>query len=227
MKRLSVIGAVSLAVIASGAWLMNNPQSNSASGFLFSAANAQESADAVEIDTSTIVEMSMGSSDAPVTIVEYASYTCPHCANFHKTTFKELKSTYIDTGKVHFIYRDVFFDRFGLWASMVARCGGQERFFGISDLVYEQQSDWLAGGQDPTLIADNLRKIGKVAGLGEDQIEACLLDNTKAQTLVAWYQENAEADNVRSTPTLVIDGESRGNMSFADLSKIIDEKLGE
>ena len=226
MNRLSVIGAVTLAAVAGSAWWMQNPQTTPASDLTFSA-NAQESDEVAEIDTSSIIEMSLGSSDAPVTIVEYASFTCPHCASFHKGTFKQLKEAYIDTGKVHFIYRDVYFDRFGLWAAMVARCDGQERFFGISDLIYNQQSEWLAGGSDPALIADNLRKIGKVAGLEEDQLDACLNDNAKAQNLVAWYQENAEADSVRSTPTLVIDGKTNGNMSFSDLAEIIDEKLGE
>ena len=119
-------------------------------------------------DTSQIVEMTMGPEDAKVTIIEYASFTCPHCANFHKGPLKQLKAEYIDTDKVHFIYRDVYFDRFGLWASMVARCGGPEKFFGISDMIYEQQGEWTQG--EPAAIADNLRRIGKVAGLEPDAV---------------------------------------------------------
>ena len=92
----------------------------------FGMAEAQ-SADAAEIDKSLVVEMALGAEDAPVTVIEYASFTCPHCRNFHQNTFKQVKENYVDTGKVRFIYREVYFDRFGLWAGMVARCGGPEK----------------------------------------------------------------------------------------------------
>ena len=88
--------------------------------------------------------------NAPVTVVEYASYTCPHCADYHEGPFRKLKSEYIDTGKVRFIYREVYFDRYGLWASMVARCE-PAKFFGITDLIYKSQKDWVRAGG--TLIA--------------------------------------------------------------------------
>ncbi|MCV6596309.1 MAG: DsbA family protein, partial [Mangrovicoccus sp.] len=157
-----------------------------------SAAKAQE--------TPEIAEMSLGDPDAPIKIVEYASFTCGHCANFHATVFQELKKNYIDTGKVYFTHREVYFDRFGLWAGMVARCGGEMRYFGISEMLYAGMKDWLGKG-DPAEVADNLRRIGKTAGLPEDQLEACLADNDNAQALVAWYQENAQADGIDSTPT--------------------------
>jgi len=180
---------------------------------------------AQDADTSQITEMTMGPADAKVTIIEYASFTCPHCANFHTGPLKELKTDYIDTDKVHFIYRDVFFDRFGLWASMVARCGGEEKFFGISDMLYEQQREWTNG--QPAEIADNLRRIGKVAGIEPDALDACLNDEAKAKALVAWYQENAEAHEVNSTPTLIINEQKYSNMAYDELKGIIDEKLAE
>lgn len=172
-----------------------------------------------------ITEMTMGPEDAKVTIIEYASFTCPHCANFHTGPLKELKTDYIDTDKVHFIYRDVYFDRFGLWASMVARCGGEEKFFGISDMLYEQQREWTNG--QPAEIAENLRRIGKVAGIEPDALDACLNDEAKAKALVAWYQENAEAHEVNSTPTLIINEQKYSNMAYDDLKAIIEEKLAE
>jgi protein-disulfide isomerase len=175
-------------------------------------------------EPASVVEMVLGSNDAPITVVEYASFTCPHCANFHATVMPSLKAEYIETGKVKFIYRDVYFDRFGLWASMVARCE-PTRFFGVSDMLYSQQKDWIAGG-DPALIADNLRKIGKVAGLTEEQLNTCLTDGAKAEALVAWWEANSTADEINSTPSLIIDGEKHSNMSFADLKAILDKKLG-
>ena len=223
MKRFFVAGAVGLVVAAGAAFWVTGPQGSKTTELPYGAVNAQEAAD---VDTSSIVEMTLGAADAKVTVVEYASFTCPHCANFHNGPFKQLKADYLDSDQIHFIYRDVYFDRFGLWASMVARCGGEERFFGISDMLYTQQKDWIGSG-DPGEISANLRKIGKVAGLGEDQIEACLTDNDKAKTLVAWFQKNADADAVQSTPTLIINGEKYSNMNYGDLKAIIDEKLAE
>jgi len=189
--------------------------------------DAATSTQAADVDTSSIVEMTMGPEDAKVTIIEYASFTCPHCANFHKGPFQQLKADYIDTDQVHFIYRDVYFDRFGLMAAQIARCGGKERFFGIADMLYTQQRDWIAGGDDPAKITQNLRKIGKVAGLGEEQLDACLTDKTRAETLVAWYSQNAEADNIRATPSFIINGEPYSNMSYGDFKEVIDAALAE
>ena len=223
MNKLIAIGALGLAVAAGATFWTTSSQSPSATALPTGAVNAQE---AGEYDTSSIVEMTLGAEDAKVTVIEYASYTCPHCANFHKGPFKELKAEYLDNDQIQFIYRDVYFDRIGLWAAMVARCGGPERFFGISDMLYNQQQEWIGSG-DPVEISNNLRRIGKVAGLGEEQIEACLTDDTKAKTLLTWFQQNAEADNVDSTPTLIINGEKHSNMRYADLKAIIDEKLAE
>ncbi len=173
-----------------------------------------------------IYEMTLGSEDAKVTVMEYASFTCPHCASFHESTFKELKANYIDTGKVRFVYRDVYFDRPGLWAAMVARCDGPDRFFGIADMLFNQQRDWVSGS-DPVAIADKLRKIGKVAGMSEEKLEACLTDADKAEALYTWFEANTEADGVTSTPSLVINGETHGNMSYADLSELLEKELAE
>lgn len=221
MDRRVFIGAGAglLAVGGATAWLNTGPSSTQLPAI--GAANAQDAAD---VDISGIVEMTLGDIDAPIKVIEYASFTCPHCATFHLSTLKQLKTEYVDTGKVHFTYRDVFFDRFGLWASMMARCAGPERFFGISDMLYEQQRDWLAGG-DPATIVAALRKIGKVAGLTDEDLDTCMSDGDKAKALVAWYQQKAGAHEINSTPSLIIDEEKFSNMSFDDLSKIFDEKL--
>lgn len=224
MNRLILVGAVGLAISAGAILWQSRGAPAPSTDLPFGAVNAQEAAD---VDTSSIVEMTMGPEDAKVTVVEYASFTCPHCARFHLDQGKKLKADYVDTDLVRFIYRDVFFDRPGLWASMVARCGGEEKFFGISDMIYSQQSEWTADRDDPVQMANSLRKIGKVAGLSDEQLEVCLNDNDKAKTLVAWYQKNAEADNIRSTPSLIINGTQYDNMSYDELKVIIDEKLAE
>jgi protein-disulfide isomerase len=180
-------------------------------------AGAQESAD--------VSEMTLGQPDAPVTVVEYASFTCPHCASFHQGPLQELKAEYVESGQVRFVYREVYFDRYGLWASMVARCGGEDRFFGIADMLYDKQSEWTDG--EPAAVADNLRRIGKLAGLSAESVDACLNDRDTAQALVAWYQQNAEADGVTSTPTLLINGEKHSNMPYDELVTLIEAELGE
>ncbi len=184
-------------------------------------------AQAQEVDTSGIADMTLGDPDAPVTVIEYASYTCPHCARFHESAFKDLKRDYIDTGKVHFIYREVYFDRFGLWASIVARCGegAENRFFGISEMLYAQQGDW-ARQDDPAAIVERLRRIGKTAGLTDAELDQCLTDADNAQALYARWQAFADEDGIESTPSFIIDGRKYSNMPYNEMSDLIDTAVG-
>ncbi|MDD9739349.1 MAG: DsbA family protein [Marinovum algicola] len=223
MKRMIPASLLALVLLAGGGWWLLN-QGAGSTAIPAGALDAQEASE--DVDTSTIKEMVLGAEDAPVTVIEYASYTCPHCANFHAGPYKNLKADYIDTGKIKFVYREVYFDRYGLWASMVARCGGEERFFGITDLIYKGQSDWVASG-DPATIVGELRKIGRLAGLNDEALESCLQDGDKARTLVAWFEENAKADDISSTPSFVIDGELYTNMPYSEFQAILDEKLGD
>ena len=230
-KSLVLIAAVAALGIGAAAWVAlprltggGAPQSTQAESF--SAPMAAEAQTAADVDTSTIVEMTLGAADAPVEVIEYASFTCPHCADFHTNVFPQLKADYVDTGKVRFVYREVYFDRLGLWASMVARCGGEERFFGIVEMLYGQQAAWVTAGE-PADIVEALRRIGRTAGLTNEQLDACLSDGQTAQTLVAWYQENKEEHDVRATPSFVIDGEKVSNMPFADFAALLDGKLGD
>ncbi|MBL4919099.1 DsbA family protein [Szabonella alba] len=171
-----------------------------------------------------VPDLVLGNPDATVTVTEYASYTCPHCATFHDAVFKPLKRDYIDTGKIRFVYREVLFDRYGLWAAMVARCGGEMRYFGIQEMLYKQQQEWAAS-DNPNEVVENLRRIGRVAGLEDAQLEACLSDGAMAQAMVNKHETDAAADNITSTPSLVINGVKHGNMSFAELSGLIDAEL--
>lgn len=225
MMRWITVASVAVGALAAGWYLSGGfgPTGALPVDALVSPANAQEAAE--EVDTSTITEMQIGNLDAPVTVIEYASYTCPHCARFHDGPYKQLKADFIDTGMVNFIYREVYFDRYGLWASAIARCAGPERFFGITDLIYKGQAEWTRAG-DPPQIVEELRKIGRLAGLDGDQIEACLQDGQKLRTLVAWYQENAAADAIESTPSFVINGTRYSNMAYGELKTVIEEAAG-
>jgi protein-disulfide isomerase len=167
---------------------------------------------------------SLGSPDAPIKMVEYASYTCPHCADFHAAVFKNLKAEYIDTGKVQFTLREVYFDRYGLWAAMVARCGGEMRYFGIHDMLFDKQKEWAAS-QDPMEVVNNLKAIGLAAGLDQAALDACLNDQAKAEELIKQFETNMAADGVKGTPTIFINGEMHSNMAWEDLKSLLDAKL--
>jgi len=181
---------------------------------------------AQEAEAPVIVDMVRGSEDAAVEVIEYASYTCPHCATFHADQYQSLKTNYIDTDRVRFIYREVYFDRPGLWASMIARCpGDQDFFFAFTELLYQEQRNWLGSG-DPAIIVDELRRLAKTAGLDDAALDACLADAAKAEALFGWFQENAERDGINSTPSFMIDGEKYSNMAYDDFAAILDEKLG-
>jgi len=174
-------------------------------------------------ETITVNEMVLGNEDATVTLMEYASFTCPHCASFHKDTFPQLKENYIDTGKIKFVFRDVYFDRFGLWASMIARCD-DTKFFGVSDMLFKRQADWSRAGTPADVIAE-IRKIGLLAGLTNEAMDACLNDQKMAEALVARFQETTGEHEVSSTPTLVINDKNEGNMSYPSLAALLDTAL--
>ena len=185
------------------------------------AASAEEASEAIK----PIAEMVQGDLDAPIEIIEYASFTCPHCATFHADVYPKLKINYIDKGLVKFIYREVYFDKYGMWASMIARCAGADRFFGMTDQIYRKQSNWARAESDVAIVTQ-LRKIGLLAGLDESQLSACLQDGVKLRALVEWYSENAKRDEIKSTPTLIINGEKHSNQSYEQLTEILDEILG-
>lgn len=171
-----------------------------------------------------VLEMVKGADDAPVTVVEYASFTCPHCARFHTSVFPEIRANFIDTGKVRFVMREVYFDRFGLWAGMLARCAGPDRYFGVVDLLFERQSEWVRGS-DPAVIVDSLYAIGRQAGMKNEDMEACMQDGDFAKALVAEYQKNAEADDVRGTPSFIINGNKQENVSYSEFEAVLNAAL--
>ncbi|MBY6155064.1 DsbA family protein [Vannielia litorea] len=223
MNSKILYSAVFAVAIAAGTYFAISRTSTPAGTGFDLAAQAQT---ATDVDTSGIAEMTLGEESAPVKVIEYASFTCPHCASFHQNVFKKLKENYIDTGKVHFTYREIYFDKPGLWAGMVARCAGPVRYFGLSDAIYKEQTEWLKT-RDLAGIHGDLRKLAIKSGLGAEQVDACLADAEKAQALYAVFLKNAEADDISSTPSFIIDGEKHTNMSYDDFAAILDEKIGE
>ncbi len=187
-------------------------------------ATAQESGTAEAPAAIEITDFSQGSPDATVEVIEYASFTCPHCATFHANVYPQLKADYIDTGKIRFTYREVYFDRYGLWAAMIARCGGEMRYFGIADMIFDQQKEWAAS-DDPAVVVENLKKIGRTAGLDDATMDACLKDGAKAEAMVKHYQETSTADGLQGTPSFMIGGSLHSNMSYDEMKALIDAEL--
>src|SRR3954447_771370 len=167
-----------------------------------------------------IGEMALGPDHAKVTVVEYASASCPHCANFYKTTFQELKKQYIDTGKIRFVFREFPHNDAALAAFMVARCAPKERYFPLIDTFFRTQDSWL---QNP---AEGLFKIAQLAGFTKASFDACLKNEEVAKGILA-VRDKAESDfGVQGIPTFFVNGqELDGEASLKDFQKIIDAQL--
>ena len=160
-------------------------------------------------------DRSLGKDDAPVTIVEYASMTCPHCAHFHETTYPELKKRYIDTGKVRFIFREFPLDQLAAAAFMLARCGGKERYFPMVETLFQQQRTWAVQRPLQPLMA-----ISKQAGLSEAGFNECLKNQQVLDGIEDVRQRAANKFNVQSTPTFFVNGKQlRGAATLAEFEK--------
>ena len=170
------------------------------------------------------LDMVKGNSDAKVTIVEYASFTCPHCATFHKEIFPQLREQYIDTGKVKFIYREVYFDAPGLWGGLLARCVSPKKYFGVVDLLYKKQSKWASGSTEKEIL-NELFSIGRQIGMEDEQINKCMQNKEKSLKMIDAYLENSKIDKISSTPSLVINGKLLKPNNFDDLAAEIDKIL--
>jgi protein-disulfide isomerase len=163
----------------------------------------------------------LGKDDAPVTIVEYASMTCPHCAHFHETTYPELKKKYIDTGKVRFIFREFPLDPIAAGASMLARCADKDKFFPMIETLFQLQRQWAVEKPIPPLMA-----IAKQAGFTEQSFNACISNKKMLDQIQAEQKRASEKFGVNSTPTIFVNGKKQnGAVSIEDLSKVIDPLL--
>jgi protein-disulfide isomerase len=165
----------------------------------------------------------LGSEDAKVTVIEYASMTCPHCAHFHTTTFPEFKQKYIDSGKVRFTLREFPFDPLAVAAFMLARCNGNDKYYPMVDLLFTQQKSWT-GTANPV---ESLLTTVKQAGFTQESFEACL-KNQSIYDAVNTVRERAEkVFGVDSTPTFFINGQKQsGALSLEELDKILTPLLG-
>lgn len=163
----------------------------------------------------------LGPDNAPVTIIEYASLTCPHCAHFENTTYPELKKKYIDTGKVRYIFREFVLNPLDAGASMLAHCVDKDKYFPLVETLYQKQDQWVVQKPLPPLL-----EIAKQAGFTQESFEACLKNQKVLDGIEAVRDRAAEKFGVNSTPTFFINGQiHRGDMTLDELDKLIQPFL--
>lgn len=189
---------------------------------LISEAFAQNATDVAK--PVSLPDMALGPKDAAVTVTEYASMTCPHCAAFTEQVFPKIKEAFIDTNKIRFVFREFPLDIKAAAGSMLARCIAKEdsgKYFAVIDMLFKQQNDWVMKDTAATLT-----RIGKQAGLSQQAVEECLKDQALLDKIAADQKYANEVLKVNSTPTFFINGEMlKGETSFEEFSKKITPLL--
>jgi protein-disulfide isomerase len=216
MRNILIVagGAVAVVAIAAGVYFGTRPP----------AAGPAPTAVAAAPDKSALLSVQpndhvLGDPKAPITVIEYASLTCPHCAHFDTQILPEIKKKWIDTGKVKLIYRDFPLDQVAAKAAQIAECAGNERYFGVIDLIFRGQPTWATASDPVAELAKPLR----IAGLGEKEIKECLANDAKANEVVA-EAKGGEILGVNSTPTLFIDGKLyQGARSVEELDGLFNK----
>lgn len=168
-----------------------------------------------------MTEMVLGDPNAPVTIIEFASLTCPHCADFDVNRLPDLKTEYIDKGLVKLIFRDYPLDGLALRAAQIARCAGPDKYFAYIDAFFRQQAQWLT--ETPL---DDMKRIARFTGMSSSEIDACLENKEIQQGIVKMMQDANAALNVASTPTFIVgDTQFSGTRELSHYEGLIDAEL--
>lgn len=166
----------------------------------------------------------IGATDSPVTIVEYASMSCGHCAEFHKTIYPKLKADYIDTNKVRFIFREFPLDIKAAAGAMLARCVGKDdpkKYHAVVDILFATQNDWVLKET-----SEQLRRVAKQAGMSDDAFNACLANQSMLDAMKKGQDDAYEKFKVDSTPTFFVNGTKlKGGATLEDFRKLIDPNL--
>lgn len=196
-------------------------------------AQPAETVDTIKADDTTTKKVELkdddrvlGKADAPVTILEYASFTCSHCADFHEETMPLIKRDYIATGKAKYVYRDFPLDRMSLDAAVMARCADKERYFGLTQMLFKNQTNWSGSPQ----YLKALRQIGAIAGLPPEKFEACMADEKLRKDILESRVDAEKTYGINSTPTFIVFGKDgqetlKGNQPYKVFRETLD-RLG-
>jgi protein-disulfide isomerase len=208
MRNILIVagGVVAVAAIAFGVYFGTRPSSPGP----VPVAVAQDKTSLLAIQANDHV---LGDPKAPITLIEYASFTCPHCAHFSVAVLPDVKKKWIDSGKVKLIYRDFPLDQTALKAAQLAECAGRDKYFGVIDVIFSTQAKWAVASDPIGELAKSLR----IAGMGDAEVKACLANDAVANGVIADYR-SGETLGVSSTPTLFINGEQfKGARSVEEL----------
>ncbi len=226
-RRHVLLGAAAVAAIAVAgggyfAWSRKAPEASPAMPTTLASATPTTDGAGEDIMTAgPLGEQSIGNANAPVTVIEYASMTCPHCAHFHETVFPEFKKQFIDTGKVRFIFREFPLDPLAAAGFMLARCGDKDKFFPMIETLFAQQKDWVV--QKPL---EPLLAIAKQAGFTKESFDACLANQKILDGIEEVRTRAAQKFQVTSTPTFFVNGKIlRGAPTMEELTKQIEPLL--
>jgi protein-disulfide isomerase len=205
---LYIIAALVLVAILGGAFY-----------FLRDTTPSDEALASKLLEPGPLEDISLGKADAPNTIIEYASMTCGHCANFHTNVFPELKEKYIDTGQVRFILREFPLDGLATAAFMIARCSGNDRYYPMVDGLFETQKNWAVQGAEGK---EKLLLVAKQAGFSQERFDQCLADKELFDKIVEVRQRGHEEFEVDSTPTFFINGKRlRGGQDIKQFDVVL------
>lgn len=187
-----------------------------------SAKTEEPTASAEELFKISPNDMVVGDKNAKVTVIEYASLTCSHCADFHKNTYPEIKAKYIDTGKIKFVNRPFPLDEQSLRAAMLATCAGKEKFHKFIDVMFSTQANWAYNKNYLEVLAN----IGKLGGLTGADFDKCMADKTLEDRIMLEKLNASKVLAVRATPSFFINGQPyKGAHNFEYFSKVLDEAL--
>jgi protein-disulfide isomerase len=200
MRNILIVagGAVAVVAIAAAVYFGTRPTAPGAAPVPVAAT----SSDAKSLLAVQPGDHVMGDLKAPITMIEYASLTCPHCAHFNTTELPQIEEKWVKTGKVKLIYRDFPLDQIATKAAQLAECAGNDKYFAVIDMIFRGQGTW-AVAQDP--IAE-LSKSLRIAGMGDNEVKACLANDAVATGVINDYR-GGETLGVNSTPTIFVNGE--------------------
>lgn len=177
----------------------------------------------VDMDNA-LAERTMGDPDAPVTVIEYASMTCPHCARFSNQILPTVKAQLIDTGKLRLVYRDYPLDTHALKASMMARCTDRSKYFNLIEVIFKNQERWVKSSDPLT----NLKQLGALAGMEGAYIDSCLANKQLEQHILAGMQDAQRKYKINATPTFIFNSGAEtlsGDQDPEDFAKIVDKLI--
>ena len=215
MRNILIVagGVVAVAAIAAGVYFGTRAPSSPAPVAAVSAPNK------AALEGVQPGDHVLGDPKAPITVIEYASLTCSHCAHFHTQVLPDIKKKWIDTGKVKLVYRDFPLDQVAAKAAQIAECAGNDKYFGVVDIIFRGQPQWAVAADPLAELAKPLR----IAGIGENEIKACLANDAMSNAVINDYKAG-EAMGVNSTPTLFINGQLyRGSRSVEELDGVFSK----